>query len=224
MSPPLDPNATCSSVDPSDDDLADRARDGEVVAFNALVGRYQRSVFGLSLRMLSSPAAAEDAAQDTFISAWRGIGGYRGGSFQAWILRIAGNQCRDELRKRKRRPVDSLDDLIENEGDGVAPPSRDRSPESHAMGGETAGVIQQGLLTLPEEQRMAVLLSDVQGLAYEEVAQAMGTSIGTVKSRISRGRARLREFLTARGELPSGHARLAQQEESQGHFPARSSS
>ncbi len=192
---------------PSDDELAARAKQGELSAFNALVGRYQRPVFGLCLRMLSSPPAAEDAAQDAFLSAWRGIGGYRGGSFQAWILRIAGNQCRDELRKRKRRPSDSLDSMIEAEGDAAAPPSRERSPEGRAMGAETAAVIQQGLATLPAEQRQAVLLSDVHGLAYEEIAQAMGVSVGTVKSRISRGRARLRAFLTARGELPARRGR-----------------
>ncbi|MCY3918771.1 MAG: sigma-70 family RNA polymerase sigma factor [Chloroflexi bacterium] len=195
---------------PTDDELAERAKQGELGAFNALVGRYQRPVFGLCLRMLSSPPAAEDAAQDAFVSAWRGIGGYRGGSFQAWMLRIAGNQCRDELRKRKRRPTDSLDSMLEAGGDSVAPPSRERSPEGRAMGAETASVIQQGLATLPPEQRQAILLSDVHGLPYDEIAQAMGTSVGTVKSRISRGRARLRSFLTARGELPGGRGRQAE--------------
>ena len=212
--PPSAPAAT-------DDDLAERAKAGELDAFNALVGRYQRPVFGLCLRMLSSPPAAEEAAQDTFISAWRGIGGYRGGSFQAWILRIAGNQCRDELRKRKRRPSDSLDSLIEDGGDGATPPSRERSPEGTALGAETARTVTQGLAILPEEQRMAVVMSDVQGLAYEEIAAAMETSVGTVKSRISRGRARLREFLTERGELPSGHGRLTEREGPESS-PARS--
>lgn len=214
--PPSAPAAT-------DDDLAERAKAGELDAFNALVGRYQRPVFGLCVRMLSSPPAAEDAAQDTFISAWRGIGGYRGGSFQAWILRIAGNQCRDELRKRKRRPSDSLDSLIEDGGDGATPPSRERSPEGAALGAETARTVTQGLSVLPEEQRMAVVMSDVQGLAYEEIAAAMETSVGTVKSRISRGRARLREFLTERGELPSGHGRLTEREGPESS-PARSTS
>ena len=208
---------------PSDDDLAERATQGELDAFNALVGRYQRPVFGLCLRMLSSPAAAEDAAQDAFISAWRGIGGYRGGSFQAWILRIAGNQCRDELRKRKRRPSDSLDSLLEEAGDSAAPASRERSPEGQALGSETGRVIQEGLNTLPEEQRQAVLLSDVHGLAYEEIAESMGTSVGTVKSRISRGRARLRDFLSARGELPGGRTRHADRE-ADASSPARSPS
>ena len=208
---------------PPDDDLADDARHGDLSAFNALVQRYQRPVFGLCLRMLSSPAAAEDAAQDTFISAWKGIGGYRGGSFQAWILRIAGNQCRDELRRWKRRPSDSLDGILEAEGDGAAPPSRERSPEAQAQGAETTGVIQQGLLQLPQEQRMAVLLADVQGLPYEEVARVMGTSVGTVKSRISRGRARLRDFLSERGELPSGRRRSPEEEGLADPSPARSS-
>ena len=214
-----------SSPPPSDDDdLADSARGGDLGAFNALVQRYQRPVFGLCLRMLSSPAAAEDAAQDTFVSAWRGIGGYRGGSFQAWILRIAGNKCRDELRKRKRRPSDSLDSMLEAEGDAAAPPARDRSPEGQALGAETTGVIHQGLLELPVEQRMAVLLSDVQGLPYEEIGQVMGTSVGTVKSRISRGRARLREFLSERGELPSGRRRSTEEEGLADPYPARRSS
>lgn len=205
-----------------DDELADRARAGDLAAFNALVERYQRSVFGLCVRMLSSAPAAEDAAQETFISAWKGLTGYRGGSFQAWILRIAGNECRDELRRRKRRPTDSLDDLVEKEGDAVIRPAAGRTPEEHSLGSETAAAIRDGLATLPEDQRMAVLLSDVHGLAYDEVAKTMDTSIGTVKSRISRGRARLRDYLRARGELPSGIHRLAQQDAGAGTSPARS--
>jgi RNA polymerase sigma-70 factor (ECF subfamily) len=184
--------------------------EGDHRAFAVLVDRYRYPVFGLCLIYVKDFDAAEDAAQEAFLSAWRAIGGYRGGSFQAWILRIAGNQCRDELRKRKRRPTDSLDSMVEAEGDGAAPPSRERSPEGRAMGAETAAVIQQGLATLPPEQRQAILLSDVHGLAYDEIAQAMGTSVGTVKSRISRGRARLRTFLTQRGELPARRGRQAE--------------
>ena len=123
---PTPPPATA----PTDDELAERAKQGELGAFNALVGRYQRPVFGLCLRMLSSPPAAEDAAQDAFVSAWRGIGGYRGGSFQAWILRIAGNRCRDELRKRKRRPSDSLDSMIEAGGTPPRPPRGNARPRA----------------------------------------------------------------------------------------------
>lgn len=195
---------------PTDDELAERAQAGELDAFNMLVERYQRPVFGLCLRMLSSAAAAEDAAQDTMISAWRGLAGYRGGSFQAWILRIAGNRCRDELRKRKRRPQDSLDGLMEERGESVAGPADVRGPEERSLDSETGRVILAGLNTLPEDQKMAILLCDVQGLPYDEIAATMGTSVGTVKSRISRGRARLREYLLEAGELPALQARLDQ--------------
>lgn len=197
---------------PTDDELAERAQAGELTAFNLLVERYQRPVYGLCLRMLSSPAAAEDAAQETMISAWRGLRSYRGGSFQAWILRIAGNQCRDELRKRKRRPQDSLDGLIDDQGEAASPASEERGPEEQSLDSETGRVILAGLNALPADQKEAILLCDVQGLSYEEIAQATETSVGTVKSRISRGRARLRDYLIQRGELPGARARLDQQE------------
>ena len=208
----------------SDDALATMAQAGDLPAFNTLVERYQRSVFGLCLRMLSSPAPAEDAAQETFLSAWRGLAGYRGGSFQGWILRIAGNRCRDELRKRKRRPTDSLDALIEWQGESVAPVDSSPSPERAVLGSETMRAIQRGLETLPADQRMAVVLCDVQELSYEEIAASMGTSVGTVKSRISRGRARLRDYLLEQGELGPGRERLAgykQEQEEEASPPAR---
>jgi RNA polymerase sigma-70 factor (ECF subfamily) len=205
------PPRVAADAKPTDDELAERAQAGELTAFNLLVERYQRPVYGLCLRMLSSTAAAEDAAQDTMISAWKGLSGYRGGSFQAWILRIAGNQCRDELRKRKRRPQDSLDTMMEDQGEGAAGPSKTRGPEDLSLGSETGRVILAGLNTLPDDQKQAILLCDVQGLPYDEIATAMDTSVGTVKSRISRGRSRLRDFLIERGELPGGRTRLAEQ-------------
>lgn len=208
----------------SDDALAVRAQGGDLRAFNTLVERYQRAVYGLCLRMLSSPEAAEDAAQEVFLSAWRALRGYRGRSFQGWLLRIAGNRCRDELRKRKRRPTDSLDTLMAAHGEGAAGPTAEQSPEQRSLSAETVRVIQAGLATLPDDQRLAILLCDVQGMAYEEVARTMGTSVGTVKSRISRGRARLRTFLLARGELPGGAERLASQERLVRPSPARSRS
>ena len=207
-----------------DDTLAEQAQSGDVTAFNALVERYQRPVFGLSLRMLGSPAAAEDAAQEAFFSAWRAIDRYRGGSFQAWILRIAGNQCRDELRRRKRRPSKSLDGLMEVAGEAVAGPARTRSPEQQAMDGELGAVLQTALNILPPDQRQAIILSDIHALAYSEIAQVMATSVGTVKSRISRGRARLRTYLLERGELSGTPRRRTEQEESTGPSPARSQS
>ena len=207
-----------------DDTLAEQAQRGDVRAFNALVERYQRPVFGLSLRMLGSPAAAEDASQEAFFSAWRAIERYRGGSFQAWILRIAGNQCRDELRRRKRRPSESLDGLMEAASEAVAGPAPTRSPEQRTLDRELGAVLQAALNILPPDQRQAIILSDVHSLAYNEIAQAMGTSVGTVKSRISRGRARLRTYLLERGELSGTPRRRADQEKSTGPSPARNQS
>ena len=211
----------------ADDALVGRAQAGDLPAFNALVERYQRQVFGLCLRMLASREAAEDAAQDAFFSAWRGIKGYRGGSLQAWLLRIAGNRCRDELRRRRRRPTSSLDGIVEAAGeavlgDPVAAGRPQRGPEQRALGNDTLRTIETGLQTLPADQREAVLLCDVHGLAYQEIAAAMGTSVGTVKSRVSRGRARLRDYLLASGELPSPDQRPDDREPISRPRPARS--
>ena len=195
-----------------DDALADRARNGELDAFNLLVRRYQRRVFGLCLGMLRSPAAAEDAAQDAMLAAWRALHSYRGGNFAAWLMRIASNRCRDELRRRKRRPSTSLDLLVEEHGDAWSPPDEGRSPELAALDAETGRVLLVALEQLPEEQRQVVLLSDVQGLAYREIAEAMDSSIGTVKSRLNRGRARMRQLLLESGELSRARERQALRE------------
>jgi RNA polymerase sigma-70 factor (ECF subfamily) len=188
-----------------DDALISRARAGDLDAFNLLVERYQGLVFNVCLRMLSDRAAAEDAAQEAFISAYRALGRFRGGSFRAWLLRIAANLCYDEMRRWRRRPLP-----LEAAADLAAPTAQ--SPESALMRGELAGHLQRGLASLPADQRLALVLRDVQGLAYEEIAQAMACSLGTVKSRIARGRARLRDYLKAQGLLPSGAA-LALEEE-----------
>ena len=198
----------------TDDALAERARAGELDAFNLLVRRYERRVFALCLGMLRSPAAAEDAAQDAMISAWRALDSYRGGHFAAWLLRIAGNRCRDELRRRKRRPSASLELMVEEYGDAWSPPDEGRSPEAAALDAETARSLLTALDQLPDEQRQAVLLSDVQGFAYREIAAAMDTSIGTVKSRINRGRARMRQLLLESGELSRARRRQALRERS----------
>ena len=200
------------AVPRSDDDLAAAARDGDLDSFNELVRRYERRVYGLCRGMLRSPAAAEDAAQDTMLSAWRGLAGYRGGSFGPWLLRIAGNRCRDELRRRKRRPSTSLDELVEEHGDAFSPPDEARTPEAAALDSETGRALLRALDRLPDEQRQAVILSDVQGLHYEEIARAMGTTAGTVKSRLSRGRARMRQLLIDSGELSEARRRLALRE------------
>jgi RNA polymerase sigma-70 factor, ECF subfamily len=161
---------------------------------------HQDVVYGLCLRMLASTHAAEDVTQDVFLSAYRRIDSFHGGVFRAWLLRIAANACTDELRRRKRRPQVSLDDAGE---DGVPLDLVDRSesPEESVLRGELSSFIQAGLMALPPDQRAVVVLCDVQGHTYEEIAEALSLSLGTVKSRLSRGRCRLRELLLQQREL-----------------------
>ena len=174
---------------------------GDVTAFNRLVILYQERVYNLAYRMLGNSESAADAAQDTFVSAFQAIKGFRGGSFRAWLLRIVTNACYDQLRRRQRQPAVSLDGIIEETGDVPPIASNSPTPEEVASRKELAVHIQKGLLELPPEQRIVVALSDVQGLSYEEIAEVTRSSLGTVKSRLSRGRAHLRDYLLRQPEL-----------------------
>jgi len=180
--------------------LIARSRHGDVDAFNRIVDMYQRPLYNLALRMLGDAPAAEDATQDAFISAFRNISRFKGGSLKSWLFTITANGCRDMLRSRKVRRAESL----EAEDTALDPPSSAESPEDYAVRREMGRNIQQALDSLPHDQRLAVVLIDVQGLGYEEAAGVMGISVGTVKSRLSRGRARVRDFLRSRpGMLPA---------------------
>jgi RNA polymerase sigma-70 factor (ECF subfamily) len=176
-----------------------RARDGDLVAFNQLVVEHQGIVFNLCYRLLGVRAAAEDAAQEAFVSAWRNLGSLRGDAFRPWLLRIAANACKDELRKRRRRPSASLDVALE---EGMPEPAdTGPAPEPSVLQGELKQRVEAALGQLGSDQRLAIVLCDIEGLDYVEIAAAMGTSLGTVKSRIARGRARLRELLLSEPEL-----------------------
>jgi len=172
---------------------------GERYCFNCIVEAFQRQMYNLVARMLDDWAAAEDVTQEALISAYRAFPRFRGGNLRSWLMRIAGNAARDLLRARKARPSLSLDSPERGYLEPPAAPAE--GPEEHALRGELRQAIEEGLAALPPEQRMAVVLVDVQGFSYEEASQTMGASLGTVKSRISRGRAALRDSLRARGEL-----------------------
>ena len=190
------------------DDRPLRARRGDLAAFDELVVEYEAQVYNLCYRILGSSASAEDAAQEAFVSAWRNIETFRGESFKPWLMRIAANQCRDELRRRGRRPSTSLDSALEA---GMPdPPAADPSPEATALNTELGRTLQAALDELPEEQRTAVVLCDVEGLDYSEIALAVNTSLGTVKSRISRARLKLRELMQRQPELLPGRFRPEQ--------------
>jgi RNA polymerase sigma-70 factor (ECF subfamily) len=185
--------------------LVEVAQRGDVESFNELVRLFEGRVYTLCYRMLGDAESAADAAQDAFLSAFRNLKSFRGGSFRSWMLRIATNTCYDVLRIRKRRPSVSLD--IEADDESAASPLQiadtAESPDDFAQRRELAAAIQQGLTELPDEQRIVLILSDIQGLAYEEIAQITNSNLGTVKSRLSRGRARLREVLKAGELLPT---------------------
>jgi RNA polymerase sigma-70 factor (ECF subfamily) len=188
-----------------EDALVQRARSGELAAFNSLVLHYQNAIYNLCLKLTGKPQSAEDAAQECFISAWRNLGGLRG-SFRPWLMRIAANACTDELRRHARRPSSSLDLALE--GGMPEPDDRGPSPEDAALSSDLRERLEGMLSQLPFDQRLAIVLSDVEGLDYSEIAQVTKASLGTVKSRIARGRARLRDLLRTDGELLPAHWRL----------------
>jgi RNA polymerase sigma factor (sigma-70 family) len=185
--------------------LVEVAQRGDVESFNELVRLFEGRVYNLCYRMLGDADSAADAAQDAFLSAFRNLRSFRGGSFRSWILRIATNACYDVLRARKRRPSVSLDIEADDESDSSPLQIADtaESPDDFAQRRELAAAIQAGLTVLPDEQRIVLILSDIQGLAYDEIAQITNSNLGTVKSRLSRGRARLREVLKAGELLPT---------------------
>ena len=190
----------CIAIEPADAELVTRSVRGDLSAFNQIVDRYQSQVYNVAARTLGSRVAAEDVTQETFISAYKAISGFRGGSLRAWLLRIARNQCFDHLRSIKRRPESSLEEAFEDTG-FVQPASADSLPETQALTAELGRAISRAIHALPLDQRITLLTIDVQGLSYEETAEAFGVSIGTVKSRLSRARSKVRDLLAREAEL-----------------------
>ena len=189
--------------------LIQEAQRGDVGAFNTLVLRYQSQVYNLAYRVMGEGDSAADMAQEAFISAYKNLRRFRGGSFKAWLMRIVTNACYDELRRRKRRPQTSLEALyVVDEDASSSLHSKAESPEQSAQRSELVAAIQACISDLPESQRMAAVLCDVQGYSYEEIASIMDISLGTVKSRLSRARVKLRDCLRGKGELLPARYRL----------------
>jgi len=185
-----------------DQQLVQLVLDGDTEAFNDLVERHQSRAYNLCVRMLGDADAAADVAQDAFISAYKHLPSLRG-EFRPWLMRIVANGCRDVMRSQKRRPSVSLD-LERDDDDTPAMQIADTGdgPEAALMKSELQKTIAGALAEIPDDQREVIILSDIQGLSYQEIADMTGINIGTVKSRLNRARSRLRELLVAAELLP----------------------
>ena len=193
--------------------LVEKGQRGDRAAFNRLVERHQSGAYALALRMVGDAEEAADITQDAFFAAYRALASFKGGSFRAWLYRIVSNGCFDHFRTQARRPTTSLEAALGDERGGESPgvgsgsrlPSAliDASwdPEGIALRAEQIEQIEAALQKLAPEQRLALILSDIQGLPYEEIARVTNASLGTVKSRIARARGHMRGILARRGEL-----------------------
>lgn len=196
--------------------LIQAARRGDLDSFNRLVLAYQDMVYNQAYRMMGVPDLAEDAAQEAFIAAYRKLDTYRGGSFKAWLLRIVTNVSYDELRRQKRRPTAPLEPVDEDDEEIESPhwmADPGESPEEAAERGELSMALQNCLNDLPDEFRSVVVLVDVQGMDYNEASEVVGKPLGTVKSRLARGRMRLRDCLQGFWELLPASFRLVEESE-----------
>ena len=182
-------------------------RNGATYCFNCIIVGHQAQAYNLACRMLDDRHLAEDAVQEALTSAFRSFNQFRGDNLKAWLMRIVANTCRDMLRSRRSRPSIPLDTVgPDSESEESALTAENlatdvESPEEAALRGELRRSIEAGLESLAEERRLALVLVDVQGFSYEETATILNCSLGTVKSRISRGRRELRDYLQSAGEL-----------------------
>ena len=172
------------------------AQQGSLAAFNQLVMAYQGTAYNVAYRIIGDGEAAADACQDAFLKAYRAIAQYRGGSFKSWLLRIVTNTCYDQIRYKGRRPANSLEEITENPGpDSVKLVNGSERPEDRVIRDELSDLIQMGISQLPEDQRIVLVLSDVQNFTYQEIAEIIDQPLGTVKSWLRNALVRLRQGL-----------------------------
>lgn len=199
---PQRPTGTRTPPLPDEAAVLAQAAGGDRTAFAQLMEHYQSACYGLAYRLLGDADQAADATQDAFVHAYRAIASFRGGTFRSWLLRITANASYDILRRQQRRPTTTLPDP--DEGAPELPDLHAVNPVTEARKSELYRHLEVALRLLPADQRTAVVLCDVYGMDYNEVAEMTQSALGTVKSRIHRGRVRLRELMAEHRELFTG--------------------
>ena len=179
-------------------------RSGAWHCYNCVIVDHQTRAQNLAYRMLGDWAAAEDAVQEAFMSGYRAFDKFRGENLTSWLMRIVSNACKDMLRSRRARPTISMDAPLPNADPDLPPPelpSGGESPDDYVVREELSRAIQSALMSLPEERRLTAILIDIQGYSYEDAARITNVNVGTVKSRLARARAGIRDRLRQAPEL-----------------------
>lgn len=179
-----------------EEDLITRSQNGDIDAFEELVAKYERKVYAIAYRFMGNPEDASDLTQEAFLKAYQSIKSFRQeASFSTWICRIVSNVCRDQLRKNKRQSQNSLDEDVWLEEGTVQKQLKDQRPTPDEVyeSKELKEYLQGLINNLNPEYKMVVILRDIQGYSYEEIAQILDCSLGTVKSRLNRARKALRD-------------------------------
>jgi len=183
----------------NEEKLIQLASKGDAQAFNELMAMHERRMYAVALKTCSNHEDAQDCLQEAMLRIFRSISSFKGqSSFSTWVYRITMNTCLDELRRRKNRPSTSLDSLLDS---GWSPSDDRDSPEKHAIRMTKQQQLRQFIEELPEDMRAAVILRDIEGYSYEDIAGMLNANVGTIKSRISRGREKLREKILSHPEL-----------------------
>ncbi len=188
-------------TDKQEEILVDSTRQGDQEAFAQLIRLYEKRIFALTLRMCKNPADAEEAAQEAFLAAWQGLAFFRGdSSFSTWLYRLASNACVDLLRREGRHRSAAGPSLNDED---VFVDAVDPAPPPHMLAeqAELRRQIEEGLAALPEDYRQVLILREIHQRSYDEISEILSLDLGTVKSRINRGRKRLRKFLLESGNF-----------------------
>lgn len=188
--------------------LVQRAKDGDVTAFETLIQEYQKRIFSIAYRMMQNQEDAADLTQEIFLKLFQNLDKFRGNSqFSTWVYRVATNTCLDALKKAKRQTAYSLDKEIETEEGTLLGELPDKGPSPQELAEKKAilEAVRLGIAKLSKEHQRVMILRELEGLSYEEIAQILNCSVGTVKSRINRARENLKKILSQNRELFSDY-------------------